>query len=53
MIKLILTCAFAIIAIMYTYRCIGGLIARVNTSSAQVFLMALGIVGTIACICAF
>lgn len=49
MILNILGCVFAVIAIMYTFRCIGGIICKNNVSSLQVMLMSIGIVGTIAC----
>lgn len=44
----IVTCLFAIVAIMYTYRCIAGCFYKASTSAMQIFLMAIGIVGTVA-----
>ena len=45
----ILGCAFFVIAIAYTFSCVGSLFYKKNISSAKIFLMAIGIVGTIAC----
>lgn len=42
-------CVFMVIAIAYTFSCIGSLIYKENISNAKIFLMAIGIVGTIAC----
>lgn len=45
----ILGCVFLVIAIMYGFRCFAGAIYRTDISTAQMFLMAIGIVGSIAC----
>lgn len=45
----ILGCVFAIIAIMYTFSCFGKLVRGYAIPNNKIFLMALGIVGTIAC----
>lgn len=49
MILNVLGCIFAVIAIMYTFRCVAGIFYKKSTSMFQIFLMAVGIVGTIAC----
>ena len=45
----ILGCAFSVLAIMYTYRCVAGVILKVGASAWQIFFMALGLVGAIGC----
>lgn len=45
----ILGCVFAVIAIMYTFTCVGKFIRKQDVSMPQIFLMAVGIVGIIAC----
>lgn len=45
----ILGCVFAVIAIMYTFTCVGNVIRKQVVYAPQIFLMAVGIVGTIAC----
>lgn len=45
----ILGCVFMVIAIAYTFSCTGSLVYKKDISSAKIFLMAIGIVGAIAC----
>lgn len=49
MIKNILTIIFAFIAIAWTFTCFGRLFRKVSVNAPEIFLMAIGIVGTIAC----
>ena len=49
MIKNILTIIFAFIAITWTFACFGRLFRKVSVNAPAIILMAIGIVGTIAC----
>ena len=49
MTKNILTIMFAFIAIVWTFTCFGRLFRKESVNAPQIFLMAIGIVGTMAC----